>query len=182
MSDDFDKNTDFVDSQDVVEKPKRKGGGKAILGLLKWIGIGLGAVIFIVVIVVVTVGLLNQQAKPMTDIPTSEDFIGTTPIYATFTTIEQISTNTIDKEPWAIIVKINLAYEITDKQVADELNQRRYQIQDDLRNFFSTKTIAQLLPERERMLKEEIRERLNRLLSKPSLKDVYFQDFKRTQM
>jgi flagellar basal body-associated protein FliL len=68
----------------------------------------------------------------MTNVPTSEDFIGTTPIYATFTSIEQISTNTIDKEPWAIIVKINLAYEVTDKQVADELNQRRYQIQDDL--------------------------------------------------
>ncbi len=181
MSDDLD-GANFVDSQEAPEKPKRKGGGKAILGLIKWVGIGLGAVIFIVVIVVVTVGLLNQQSKPLTSIPTSEDFRGTMPIYATFTGLDQISTNTVDNEAWAIIVKITLAYETTDKQIADELNQRRYQIQDDLRNFFSTKGIAQLLPERERMLKEEIRERLNRLLSKPAIKDVYFQDFKRTQM
>ncbi|TFG83975.1 MAG: flagellar basal body protein FliL [Spirochaetales bacterium] len=183
MSDDFDKGgADFGEGPDVIEKPKRKGSGKAILGLLKWIGIGLGAVIFIVVIVVVTVGILNQQAKPMTSVPSSEDYQASTPIYATFTNLDQISTNTIDNEPWAIIVQINLAYEAEDKTIQTELTSRRYQIQDDLRNFFSTKPISQLLPERERMLKEEIRERLNRLLTKPAIKDVYFQDFKRTQM
>ncbi len=182
MGDDLDT-ANFVDSPEASEKPKRKGGGgKAILGLLKWIGIGLGAVIFIVVIVVITVGLINRQAKPMTDIPTSADFRGTIPVYATFTGIEQISINTIDREPWAIVVKITLAYDETDKQLADELNQRRYQIQDELRSFFSTRSITQLMPDREGLLKEEIRERLNRLLSKPAIKAIYFQDFRRTQI
>lgn len=181
MSDDFEK-ADFNETPDVVEKPKGKGGGKAILGLLKWIALGLGAVIFIIVIVVVTVGILNRQAKPMTTVPTSEDYQRAAPIWATFTAIDQIVTSTIDEQPWAVMVKLSLAYDPTDKETQNELTSRKYQIQDALRNYFSTKTITQLMPDRESELKEEIREMLNRMLSKPSLKDVYFQTFSRNQM
>jgi flagellar protein FliL len=183
MGDFNDGGPDFNEATEPVDKPKRsKGGAKAILGLLKWIAIGLGAVIFIVVIVVVTVSILNAQTKPLTAIPTSEDFQRATPIYATYTNIDQISTNTIDKEPWSIIVKVNLAYDEADKTIQTELTLRRYQLQDALRNFFSTKRIAQLMPEQEAILKEELRETLNRMLTKPAIKDVYFQDFKRNQM
>ncbi|HUW68847.1 MAG TPA: flagellar basal body-associated FliL family protein [bacterium] len=181
MSDEFEK-TDFNETPDVVEKPKGKGGGKAILGLLKWIALGLGAVIFIIVIVVVTVGILNKQAKPMTTVPTSEDYQSAAPIWATFTAIDQIVTSTIDEQPWAVMVKLSLAYDPTDKETQNELTSRKYQIQDALRNFFSTKKIKELMPDRESELKEEIREMLNRMLSKPSLKDVYFQTFSRNQM
>jgi flagellar basal body-associated protein FliL len=38
------------------------------------------------------------------------------------------------------------------------------------------------MPEQEAILKEELRETLNRMLTKPAIKDVYFQDFKRNQM
>lgn len=183
MSDDFDKDgPSFSDTPEVAEKPKAKGGGKAILGLLKWIAIGLGAVIFIIVIVVVTVSILNRQAKPMTTVPTSEEYQRATPIWATFTSIDQITTSTIDKEPWSVMVKLNLAYDAADKEVQTELTARKYQLQDALRNFFSSKKIAALLPERERELKEELREMLNRMLSKPAIKDVYFQTFSRNQM
>ncbi len=183
MSDDFDKGgPDFSDTPDVVEKPKSKGGGKAILGLLKWIAVGLGAVIFIIVIVVVTVSLLNRQAKPMTTVPTSEEYQRATPIWATFTSIDQITTSTIDKEPWSVMIKLNLAYDAADKEIQNELTARKYQIQDALRNFFSAKKIEYLLPDRERQLKEELREMLNRMLSKPAIKDMYFQTFSRNQM
>lgn len=181
MSDDFEK-TDFNETPDVVEKPKGKGGGKAILGLLKWIALGLGAVIFIIVIVVVTVGILNKQAKPLTSVPTSESYQRAAPIWATFTSIDQITTSTIDEQPWAVMVKLSLAYDPTDKETQNELTSRKYQIQDSLRNFFSTKKIKELMPDREPVLKEEIREMLNRMLSKPALKDVYFQTFSRNQM
>jgi len=183
MSDDFkDGGADFGETPDVVEQPKRKGGAKAILGLLKFVGIGLGALIFIVAIVVVTVSILNRQSKPLTAVPTSEDYQRATPIYATFTAIEPLTTTTTDKEAWSIYVKLNLAYEETNKDILTELTARRYQIQDALRNYFSTKAIADLMPDRERILKEEIREMINRMLTAPSLKDVYFQEFKRTQM
>jgi len=183
MSDDFDKaGPDFNETPDVIEKPKGKGGGKAILGLLKWIAIGLGAVIFIIVIVVVTVSLLNRQAKPMTTVPTSESYQKATPIWATFTAIDQITTSTIDKEPWSVMIKLNLAYDAADKEVQTELTSRKYQIQDALRNFFSMKSIKSMMPDQERELKEELREMLNRILSKPAIKDVYFQTFSRNQL
>ena len=183
MSDDFDKgDADFAGTPDVAEKPKGKGGGKAILGLLKWIAIGLGAVIFIIVIVVVTVSLLNRQAKPMTTVPTSEEYQRATPIWATFTSIDQITTSTIDKEPWSVMIKLNLAFDPADKEIQTELTSRKYQIQDALRNFFSLKSIQALMPDEERELKEELREMLNRILSKPGIKDVYFQTFSRNQL
>lgn len=183
MSDDLGDGTSFTEGSEPIEKVKRGGGGaKAILGLLKWIGIGLGAVIFIVVIVVVTVNVLNKQSKPLSTIPTGEDYQQATPIYATFTAIEQVTTSTMDAEPWSVIVKINLAYDPEDKDVQTELTGRKYQILDALRNFFSRKYIDELKPERERVLKEEIRAMLNRMLTKPSLKDVYFETFKYTPM
>ncbi len=183
MSDDFEKGgPDFSDTPEIVDKPKGKGGGKAILGILKWIAIGLGAVIFIIVIVVVTVGIINKQAKPTTAVPTSEEYQRATPIWATFTAIDQITTTTIDKEPWAVMVKMNLAYDAEDKEVQNELTSRKYQIQDALRNFFSTKSIKALMPERESELKEEIRQTLNNMLTKNSIKDVYFQTFSRNQL
>lgn len=183
MSDDFDKgDADFAGTQEIVDKPKGKGGGKAILGLLKWIAIGLGAVIFIIVIVVVTVSLLNRQAKPMTTVPTSEEYQRATPIWSTFTAIDQITTSTVDKEPWSVMIKLNLAYDPVDKEIQTELTSRKYQIQDALRNFFSLKSIQALMPDGERELKEELREMLNRILSKPGIKDVYFQTFSRNQM
>lgn len=183
MSDEFDKGgPDFSETSDIVDKSKGKGGGRALLGLLKWIAVGLGAVIFIIVIVVITVSLLNRQAKPMTSVPTSEEYQRATPIWATFTTIDQITTSTIDKEPWSIMVKLNLAFDVSDKSIQSELNARRYQIQDALRNFFSSKTIDSLLPDKERELKEELREMINRMLTKPAIKDVYFETFSRNQM
>lgn len=183
MGDEFEGGgPDFTEAAESTEKPKGKGGLKAIFGLLKWIAIGLGAIIFIIVIVVVTVGILNKQAKPMTSVPTSEAYQRATPIWATFTAIDQIQTTTIDKEPWAVIIKLNLAYDPNDKEIQTELTSRKYQIQDALRNFFSEKKIESLKPDREGELKEELREMLNRMLSKPAIKDVYFQTFSRTQL
>lgn len=183
MSDDFDKGgPDFSESPEVIDKPKAKGSAKAILGLLKWIAIGLGAVIFIIVIVVVTVSILNKQAKPMSNVPTSEEYQRAAPVWATFTSLDQISTNTIDKEPWAIMVKLNLAYDSSDKTVQTELNERKHQLQDALRNYFSSKKIEALMPDKEFELKAEIREMLNRMMNKPAIKDIYFQTFSRTQI
>jgi len=186
MSDDFDKNLDLGDSADAGSpKVKAKGGGagiKAILGLLKWIGIGLGVVILIVVIVVVTVGILNKQSKPMTDLPNSEDYQRATPQWAVFTAINPVVTSTIDKEPWAINIRINLAYDVNNKEIPTELTARKFQMQDFLRSFFTSKSIKELGTDRERVLKEELRNKLNEMLSNPGIKDIYFEEFRRTQM
>ncbi|HOT58996.1 MAG TPA: flagellar basal body-associated FliL family protein [Spirochaetia bacterium] len=184
MADEYDKGFDNIDEEAPEEgKPQKAGiAAGAILGILKWVAIGLGFVFLVVVIVIITVGILNKQSKPLTELPNSEIYMKAAPMWSTFTAIDQVTVTTMDKEPWAITVKINLAYDEADKTILTELTNRKYQIQDFLRNFFSKKLIEELMPDKEPVLKEELRNQLNALLTKPAIKDIYFQDFRRTQM
>ena len=120
MSDEQDQDggPDFTEGGDLGAPVKAKGGAgiKAILGLVKWIGIGLGAVIFIIVIVVVTVGILNKQSKPLSEVPTSRELPGRRRRSgSTSTTLDEVQTRTIDKEPSSVVVKISLGFDEADK-------------------------------------------------------------------
>lgn len=190
MGDNFDGGPDFGDNADLGTGAKTKGrggaGAKAILNLLKWIGIGLGFVILVVVIVVIVVQVLGTQSRPLTELPSAETMQRGTPTWAVYTNIEQISTTVRgqkDNEEWAIVVKITLAYDEKDKAIPNELSQRRHQIQDFLRRYISQKRIEELLPAQEVILKEDLRTQLNNtILSKPAIKDIYFEEFRRSQM
>lgn len=190
MGDNFDGGPDFGDSPEAGAGPKAKGkggaGAKAILNLLKWIGIGLGFVILVVVIVVIVVNILGTQSKPLTELPSAETMQRATPTWTTYTNIEPISTvvrGQRDNEEWAIQIKIILAYDEKDKTIPTELGLRRYQIQDFLRRYISQKRIEELVPAQEQILKEDLRTQLNNgILSKPFIRDIYFEEFRRSQM
>lgn len=184
MADDFNKDDEsFEEDVEIQGKTSRAAiGAGAILGILKWVAIALGFVFLVVIIVIITVGILNKQSKPLTELPNSELYMKAAPMWATFTAIDQVTVTTMDKDPWAITVKINLAYDEADKDILTELTNRKYQIQDFLRNFFSKKLIEELMPDKEPVLKEELRNQINAILTKPAIKDIYFQDFRRTQM
>jgi flagellar FliL protein len=154
---------------------RAKGGGAGILRLLMWIGIALGAVIFVVTVVIVTVNIVNKQGKPMTQVALGESYQRASPEYEYFTTLGEIRTRTIDNEPSSIVVKINLGFEKGDKDTPTMLTARIHQMRDRLRNYFSSKTADYLAPKNEQRLKEEIREDLNNMLSKPSIKEVLFE-------
>lgn len=162
--------------------PKAKGAGPGLLRILMFVGIALGAVILIVTVVVITVNILNGQGKPMTQVPVSEDYQQATPVYQYVTTIGEIRTRTIDKEPSSVVVKINLGFEMNDKESPNEVTARLYQIRDYLRSYFSQKRAEELGPTREGIIKEELRENLNRILSKPTIKEVLFEKFDVVQM
>ncbi len=154
---------------------RAKGGGAGILRLLMWIGIALGAVIFVVTVVIVTVNIVNKQGKPMTQVALGESYQRASPEYEYFTTLGEIRTRTIDNEPSSIVVKINLGFEKGDKDTPTMLTARIHQMRDRLRNYFSSKTADYLAPKNEQRLKEEIREDLNNMLSKPAIKEVLFE-------
>lgn len=156
--------------------PKAKGAGPGILKILTIVGIALGAVILIVTVVIVTMGFMNKQGKPVTDIPVTDNYQAATPVYTYVTNIGEIRTRTIDAEPSSVVVKINLGFEEKDKEGQNEITQRLYQIRDYLRNYFSTKKAEELSPQNEKALKEELREGLNGLLShNGSIKEVLFE-------
>ncbi|MBL8966308.1 MAG: flagellar basal body-associated FliL family protein [Spirochaetaceae bacterium] len=179
MGDDVDdSDMNFAEGEaEQTAAPKAKGAGGGLLKILMIVGIALGAVILIVTVVIITVNALNKQGKPMSQVPVSEAYQQATPLYAYSTTVGEIRARTRDKEPSAVVVKINIGYDETDKDTPVEITARLYQIRDYLRNYFSLKYASELAPDQETTVKAELRENLNRMLSKPSIKEVLFEKF-----
>jgi flagellar protein FliL len=176
MSDNVDdQEMSFAEGETEAAAPaKAKGAGPGIARILMIVGIGLGAVIFIVTVVVITVGIVNKQGKPAATMPKSEEYQAATPIFQYVGTIGEISTQTSDSEPATVAVKIQLGLEKEDKDTPVELNERMPQIRDFLRNYFTKKTADELSADKELILKDELKESLNRMLTKPTIKEILF--------
>ncbi len=177
MSDNVDdQEMNFAEGEaEAAPPPKAKGAGPGIARILTIVGIGLGAVVFIVTVVVITVGIVNKGGKPAQPIVKSEEFQAATPLYQYVGTIGEIRTRTSDSEPATVIVKIELGFDLEDKDSAVDLNARLPQVRDWLRNYFTAKTADELAADRERIIKDEIRENLNNILTKPTVKEVLFE-------
>ncbi len=177
MADDVDdQDMSFAEGDaETTSVPKAKGAGPGILKILMIVGIALGAVILMATVAVITVSVLNKQQKPMAAVPVTEEYVGHLPMYVYVTTIGEIRTKTKDKEPHSVSVKINLGFEEGDVESEAELGKRMNQVRDRLRNFFAMKYADELGPEQEVELKDEIRHNLNQLLTKPTIKEVLFE-------
>ena len=155
--------------------PKKGGIGGLFAGFLKWILIGVAAVILIVTIVVITTIILNKGGKRQTSIPVSEEFTSQREDYDWYTSLDQIRTLTSDANPASVSVTIALGYRKDDKQASTEITSRRIEIIDFLRRFFSEKTTEELRPQNEEMLKQQIRDQINDdILSNSRIRAVMF--------
>jgi flagellar FliL protein len=142
--------------------PKKASGLGALLpNLLKFVAIGLGALIFIVTVAVITFKLMNGSGKSQTVIPESSPYQGTRPIYASFTAIGPINVRTRDPAPYAVVVDVVIQYDLNDNASATELTGRLYELRDFVRKFFSSCYAKDLDPENEPRLKQQIVEQLN---------------------
>ena len=176
MSDNVDdQEMSFAEGEGEAAPPsKAKGAGPGIARILMIVGIGLGAVIFIVTIVVITMSIVNKQGKPAATIAKSESYQAATPLYQYVGTIGEIRTKTSDQEPSSVSVKIQLGLDKEDKETPVEINARMPQIRDFLRNYFTAKLAEDLAPDKEPIVKDDIKENLNRILSRPTIKEVLF--------
>ncbi|MCX7025549.1 MAG: flagellar basal body-associated FliL family protein [Spirochaetes bacterium] len=176
MSDNLEDSV-LGDGGDVTAPTKPHGGGSFILKLLMWVGIGLALVILIVAVVLVTMSVRDTQGKPLTEVPDTEEYQKALPAYEYSTLLGELRMSTADKEPASIVVKILLGFVKGEKKVPDELNSRKYQLIDSVRMYFTEKKADELKPQYERQIKEELRERINRMLETPGVKDVLFEKF-----
>jgi flagellar FliL protein len=174
------------DSGDQGGGGKKKGGGglAALLpNLLKFIARGLGAIIFIVTVCIITYNIMNKGGKNQTTVAQTGSYVATKPEYAYFTLLDEISTRTRDATPYTVSVKVNIGYDANNQEAAAEFTARRYQIQDFLRNYFSRKYVADLRPENEQRLKNEIQEQLNQqILDKARARQILFDKLDIMQM
>lgn len=155
---------------------KNKTFSGFILGILKWILIALGAVILIVVVVVITVRFVGNNTTRQVAIPTSDEYHVQREALAWYSSLGPIRTRTSDDVPASVIANVYLGYTKEDKAAATELNERKVELVDYLRRYFTEKTIEELKPNNEARLKIELRNAINdEILSNSKIRDVSFQ-------
>jgi flagellar FliL protein len=158
---------------------KRKsasGLAKLLPSLLKFVGIGLGAVILIITVSVITYNLLSKGGKQQTAVPVTESYLGTKPQYQMFRLIGPITTRLNDA--YTVRVDMIIGYDVNDNVAGSEFAARQDEIRDFLRRYFRAKTSGELRPENEEQVKREIREQLNtQILDKARVRIILFNTF-----
>jgi len=159
-----------------IDTPKKTSGLAALLpNLLKFVAIGIGAIIFIATVSVITYQILNKGGQSQTVIPSNSPFVGARPQYQMFSSIGVVRTTTRDAVPYSVVVDMIIGYDLNDNAAASELTGRLYELQDFVRSFFKSKLADELKPENEPRLKQEILERLNtRLLNQSRARIILF--------
>jgi flagellar FliL protein len=142
--------------------------------ILKWAVIGLAAIAFIVTVVVVTMRILNRGTSSATLPAVSQEYTSKPPILQPFDNFEDIRTRTADETPYTVVARVALGYKMGDKNLQSELVQRTRMLQDMIRGFFSQKTANQLDPRNEQALKEELRAKINAVLTAGKVEEVWF--------
>ncbi|MCL2765889.1 MAG: flagellar basal body protein FliL [Treponema sp.] len=165
MSDSDDLDLDGGDAPESGGASKKRGGGLGNLlpSILKFVAIGLGALIFIVTVSVITYNIMNKGGKAQTVVsdPLSP-YVGRRPEYAMYTMLGSIQTRTRDfPNSYSVSVEMVIGYDLNDQAASSELIGRTIELQDFVRRYFAGKTAAELAPDREEELKADIREMLN---------------------
>jgi len=174
MADDDSLNLDD-EAGEAAPSKKRGGGGGFLPTLLKWVALGLGAVILIVTIVVITMKIVGGNSSAQAVVPVTEEYTSNREILDWYSSLGQIRTKTNDVNPASVVVDVVLGYKHEDKATSTEITQRTVELKDFLRRYFTQKSADELRPQNEENLKIEIRNAINdSILSSSKIKDVRF--------
>ncbi|MDR1867613.1 MAG: flagellar basal body-associated FliL family protein [Treponema sp.] len=182
-ADDIDLNAE--EAEGAEEGAKKKSNKLALLlpNLLKFVAIGLAAVLFIVTIVIITFNILNKNSRSQTVLPEESVYNTTHQQYQWSTIVGTVRATTRDPVPWAVTVDVVLGYQQNNAAAQAEIVNRQYELRDFIRNYFSSKRAEELTPENEITLKQEIIERLNtRILTNAKILVVTFNQLSVSEM
>ncbi|MDR0644624.1 MAG: flagellar basal body-associated FliL family protein [Treponema sp.] len=135
-------------------------------------------------IVTIAVLMRNAFAKSgnQTTVPENDAYIGTRPTYSYFSTLPVIRANTKDTPSYSVIVELVLGYDLNDATAATELTSRLVELQDFIHNYFSNKYNADLQPDKEEILKNDLMEKMNDLLNTAKIRAIYFRQLSTVEM
>jgi flagellar FliL protein len=176
MSDNDELELDSGDAAGLNSSSKKSSKLASFLpNILKFVAIGLGAVIFIVTVAVITVKVISGGGKSQTSTDPASPYVGKRPEYAAFTLIGPLTTRTKDTENYSVTVDMIIQYDLNNTAAQTELTSRQYELRDFVRSYFSSKYAADLQPEGETKLKQEIRDILNtRFLDTAKVRNILF--------
>jgi len=176
-SDDIDLNDDEVSDAGGPSKKRGGGIGNLLPNILRFVAIGIGAMIFIVTVSVITYNIMQKGGKSQTELyDPSGPYVPARPLYSYYEIPGSITTKTRDFPISATVtVDVVIGYDLGDQNASSELVNRRFELRDFLRRYFAGKFVEELTPEREEELKKEIREQMNqRILDTARVRDVFF--------
>ncbi|MDR1900293.1 MAG: flagellar basal body-associated FliL family protein [Treponema sp.] len=178
MSDSDDLELDGGDATGIDSSPKKTSGLASLLpNILKFVAIGLGALVFIVTVAVITYNIMSKGGKSQTAVTDPQDpYMGKRPEYAYYTLIGSVTTKTKDADKsYSVTVDMIIGYDLNNNAAQTELTGRQYELRDFVRNYFQGKYSSELQPENEAKLKSDIRETLNtRFLDTAKVRIILF--------
>ena len=172
----FDSDEDVVGAEEAQSGDNRVGFLSGVLiQVLKWVGIILGAVIFIVTVVVVTVNFLSRGNVSQTRIPTSDEYRSQSPEYAWFEQVGELRGTTDDEVRTTFIVEPFLGYNLENADLTTELISRRIQLVGIFNDYFGARTTEDLEGQANKeKVETEIRDQINRILRTGLVEDIVF--------
>jgi flagellar FliL protein len=172
----FDDDSDVVGAEEAQSGEKRVGFLSGVLiQVLKWVGIILGAVIFIVTVVVVTVNFLNRGNVSQTRIPTSEEYRAESPIYSWFEQIGELRGSTGDEVRTTYIVEPFLGYDGSNEALVTELIDRRIQLIGIFNDYFGSRTTDELQGQNNKIkVEQELKDQINRIMRSGRVDEIVF--------
>lgn len=181
MSDELFDTEEEVGGEEAAGAPRSVGflPGLLIQGL-KWAGIVVGAIIFIVTVVIVTLGLMGDTTQSQTVLPPDSPELQSErpPVLTYFQALGEIRGVTIDQPRRTFIVEPVLGYDPDNRQLQTELVQLTIPIREEIDFYFGERSADELLgPENRRRVKEELRTRINTMLRTGEVEDVAFQQY-----
>ncbi len=172
----------FGADEDVVGAEEAQSGQKkvgflsgAVIQILKWVGIIVGAIIFIVTVVVVTVGFLDGGNEGVTRVPVTQEYQGVPEPLEWFRQIPQLRGSTADEVNTTYLVEPALGYNGANTQLTTELISRQIELTDVFNRYFRSHTRDELVgPENEERVKAELLESVNRQLRNGAVREIVF--------
>ena len=158
---------------------KKRGIGSLFTGFLRWIIIAISAIIVIVVISLVTTLIVTKhKTSSSATVYQSgmEEHQANKEVFDWYKSIGVIQTTTCDDNPATVRVDVYLGYKQDDKACSTEITQRSVELKDFLRQYFRSKTAAELKnANNEDKLKMEIRNGINdKVLSSSKIRSISF--------
>ncbi len=167
-----------IDESPDQENEKQGGFIPAVLlKILKYVALGLAAIIFIVTVVVITVQFLDRGPKAGAYPAPSPEYSEKIPILSWYD-IQEIRSRTADENPHTVIINAKLGYEKENKKIQSELIARKEQIIDIMRRFFSRHKASELDPANEDQIKMKLKTQINQIMSMDeAVKQIAFLQF-----
>jgi flagellar FliL protein len=99
-----------------------------------------------------------------------------------FSALPVIRATSKDPTPYSVVVEMVLGYDLNNATAATELTSRIVELQDFTRNYFSNKFNADLQPDKEEQLKQDLIEKINRMMNTAKIRAIYFKQLSTMEM